>query len=163
MEAIVDIYELIHEQEQKKQVQIGWIPGVYPVEATAQAALSRGDLFVYEEEGVILASAIINKIQVDCYADGEWLYDTEDAKIMVLHTLVVSPAVSKRGIGRSFVAFYESYAKECGCDVLRMDTNAINVVARDLYRKLGYREAGIVSCDFNGIPNIQLVLLEKKI
>lgn len=133
------------------------------MEATAQAALLRGDMFVYEEEGSILASAIINQTQVDSYVDGDWDYEADDTKVMVLHTLVVSPVVSKRGIGRKFVSFYESYAKECGCEVLRMDTNAINVVARKLYASLGYREAGIVPCDFNGIPNIQLVLLEKKI
>ena len=42
-----------------------------------------------------------------------------------------------------------------------MDTNAINRRARALYHKLGYREAGIVPTTFNGIPGVDLVLLEK--
>lgn len=36
-----------------------------------------------------------------------------------------------------------------------------NAVARGLYKKLGYKEIGIVPTEFNGIPDVQLVLLEK--
>ena len=63
---------------------------------------------------------------------------------MVLHTLVVSPYCVKKGIGTKFVAFYEQYAKENNCPELRMDTNAKNLVARKLYKKLGYKEVSIV-------------------
>lgn len=161
IDAISGIYERIHMHEQRKLMQIGWLPGVYPVRGTAEAALERGDLFVYEEKGSILASAIINQTQVDVYAQGNWAYSAADDKVMVLHTLVVDPDANKRGIGKSFVEFYEQYARECGCTVLRMDTNEKNAVARAFYKKLGYREAGIVPCEFNGIPNVMLVLLEK--
>ena len=54
-------------------------------------------------------------------------------------------------------------ARENGCTVLRMDTNAKNAAARRLYQKLGYAEPDIVPCTFNGIPNVRLVLLEKKL
>ena len=80
---------------------------------------------------------------------------------MVLHTLVVDPAFGGKGCGKAFVAFYEEYARTHGCPYLRMDTNARNQAARRLYRHLGYREAGIVPCEFNGIPGVQLVCLEK--
>lgn len=158
-----EIYDKIHENEAKKAVSIGWVKGVYPTIKTAENALKRGDLFVFEEDGRILASAIINKTQVDVYENGNWLYFAPDEKIMVLHTLTVDPDEGKRGIGRAFVEFYESYAKENGCSVLRMDTNEINFVARRFYEKLGFREAGIVPCEFNGIPGVNLVLLEKRI
>ena len=38
-----------------------------------------------------------------------------------------------------------------------------NTGALALYKKLGYTEAGIVAGTFNGIPNVQLVCLEKKV
>ena len=50
-----------------------------------------------------------------------------------------------------------------GCAYLRMDTQAINQGARRLYAGLGYRETGLVPCVFNGIPDVQLVCLEKKL
>ena len=64
-------------------------------------------------------------------------------------------------MGSGFVAFYEQYARENGCVCLRMDTNEINAPARALYRRLGYREAGVVPCDFQGLGQIRLVCLEK--
>ena len=42
--------------------------------------------------------------------------------------------------------------------MLRMDTNEKNAAARRLYARLGYREADIVPCAFNSIPNVRLVL-----
>ena len=160
--AVAKIYEKIHQCEQAGKVQTGWIPGIYPVEDTAKAAHKRDDLFVYEKDGKILAAAIINQTQVDIYAKGNWTYPAADSKVMVLHTLVVDPDAGKKGIGRQMVAFYEAYAWEKGCSVLRMDTNVRNKTARMMYHKLGYQEAGTVSCVFNGIPDVQLVLLEKK-
>ena len=93
IDAVAAIYAHIHEQERTGKATIGWLPGIYPVRGTAEAALAR----------------------------------------------------------------------ENGCTVLRMDTNAKNAAARRLYQKLGYAEPDIVPCIFNGIPNVQLVLLEKKL
>lgn len=163
LDAVSEIYEYIHAKEQRGELTIGWLPGVYPVRATAKAALEREDLFVYEEAGAVLAAGILNHAQMDSYADGDWRIPAADREVMVLHTLVVEPAAAQRGIGRAFVRFYEEYGRKNGCKSLRMDTNERNAVARRFYAACGYREAGVVSCDFNGIPNIHLVLLEKGI
>ena len=87
----------------------------------------------------------------------------EDRDVFVLHTLTVDPDLSGRGIGCAVVQFYEDTARALGCTVLRMDTNEKNAAARRLYARLGYREADIVPCAFNSIPNVRLVLLEKKL
>lgn len=44
---------------------------------------------------------------------------------------------------------------------MRLDTNAKNARARKMYKSLGYEEVGIVDTTFNGIPGVELVLLEK--
>ena len=160
--AVAQIYADIIAREGETP-RTGWLPGVYPTGDTAAAALARGELFVYEEEGAVLAAGTLNQTQVDVYALGHWQYPAPPEEVMVLHTLVVSPAASGRGLGRRFVGFYEDYARTHGCTVARLDTNAINLPARALYGGLGYREAGVVPCDFNGIPGVSLVLLEKKL
>ncbi|MBR3795829.1 MAG: GNAT family N-acetyltransferase [Clostridia bacterium] len=157
------IYEGIHTAEEAGQASIGWARGVYPTEATAQAALERGDLFVQENEGEIVGAAIINQIQVDVYAGAAWRYPAEDDEIMVLHTLTIAPHAARKGYGRAFVAFYEEYARKHGCRYLRMDTNERNARARTMYRALGYEEIGIAPTVFNSIPGVNLVLLEKKL
>lgn len=157
------IYEHIHDAEEAGEVTIGWERGVYPVEQTAIDALDRGDLYVYENDGDILATAIINQIQVDTYYEANWDYEATDDEVLVLHTLVVDPSHKQGGIGQEFVAFYENTAREMNCPVLRMDTNARNAIARKLYKKLGYHEADILPIVFNGIPGVNLVHLEKKL
>ena len=159
--AVTVIYDKLHTEEEAGRATIGWIRGVYPTEDTARQALSRGDLFVQEDGGAIVGAAIINQTQVDAYYGGPWQYAAEDNEVMVLHTLVIDPDAAGRGFGKQFVAFYEDYAIQNGCKVLRMDTNSRNLRARAMYGRLGYREAGIVPCVFNGIAGVGLVLLEK--
>lgn len=162
--AIAEIYEDIHTEEESGRVFIGWERGVYPVKATAEAALERDDLFVGEdEEGNLVGAAIINQQQVDVYEGAAWIYPARDEDVMVLHTLVISPKLVGRGYGEVFVRFYEDYARQQKCKVLRIDTNERNLRARAMYKKLGYRESDMVPCRFNGMDGVHLVLLEKQV
>ena len=181
--AIAAIYEHTHDAEEAGLTTIGWIRSIYPKRETALAALERGDLYVAvasaEEmceaqrgdkfkrlmvsDGICIATAIINQLQVDVYADVDWSYAASDDEVLVLHTLAVDPAYRKCGCGRDFVAFYEKLAAEMGCKALRMDTNERNAIARRFYAGIGYREAGIVPTVFNGIPGVNLVMLEKAV
>lgn len=161
---ITEIYDRILVEEECGRQAVGWVRGVYPTEQTALDALAAGDLFVMEERGIITAAARINREQVPVYEDVPWKYsDALTEQVMVLHTLVVDPAMAGRGYGSAFVEFYERYAMENRCPYLRMDTNEKNTAARRLYGRLGYREAGIVPCVFNGISGVRLVCLEKRL
>ena len=161
IENVAQIYSDVIAGEEKGQAFTGWQRDVYPVKATAENALERQDLFVAEDGGGIVATAIINKLQVDVYEGAPWTYNAPENEVMVLHTLAVSPKHFGKGIGRKFVEFYEQFALSCGCRYLRMDTNENNTKARAMYKKLGYKEIGIVDCIFNGIKGVGLVLLEK--
>lgn len=163
LQAITEIYSDIHSAEENGSICVGWIRGIYPTEKTAMLSLQRGDLFVEEDEGRIVGAAIINQQQVDVYKTAKWNYIAPDDEVMVLHTLVISPMVSGKGYGKSFVNFYEEYALAHNCHYLRMDTNEINKQARAMYQKLGYKEAGVIPCVFNGIEGVGLVMLEKRL
>lgn len=161
IKAIAAIYEDIHTEEEKGALCIGWQRGIYPTEKTAADSVAKGDMFVCERNGLVIAAAKINNEQVDVYCGASWKYPADDKEIMVLHTLVVSPEFMHEGIGKEFVKFYEEYALNCGCPYLRMDTNERNKRARTFYKNAGYTEIGIVPCVFNGIDGVNLVLLEK--
>ena len=163
IDAVERLYDAIHTAEENGKQTIGWIRGVYPVRATAEDALRRNDLFVLENAGAICGAGIINQTQVDVYRQGNWKYEAPDDQVCVLHTLVISPEHAGKGYGRAFIAYYEQFAAEHGCAELRIDTNAKNIAARSMYKKHGYTEIGIVPTVFNGIPDVQLVLLEKHI
>lgn len=165
LEGIMKVYNAIHDAEEKGLVNVGWKRDIYPILQTASDALTRGDLFVLKENNRIVGTAIINQVQLDSYAEGNWLYSALPQEVMVLHTLVIDPLQRGKGYGSSFVNFYENYAIDNDCHILRMDTQEKNISARKLYAKLGYREAGVLSISdgFNGLPDIKLVLLEKQI
>lgn len=163
IDRITEIYMAVHKAEEQGKLVIGWNRNIYPVRQTAVDAVGRGDLFVLEEDGMIKATAIINQIQVAEYRDCTWKYEAADDEVMVLHTLVVDPEAQSGGCGRQFVGFYEQYALDHNCPYLRMDTNEKNLRARAFYKKLGFAEPGIVPCIFNGIPDVRLVCLEKKL
>lgn len=155
LDAVTAIYDAIIAEEEAGRAVTGWKCGIYPVRATAEAALTRGDLFVAELDGRVAAAAVLNQIQVDVYAGAPWEHDAPDEEIFVMHTLVVDPAAGRRGLGRAFETFYEA------CRYLRIDTNVRNTRARALYQKLGYKEIAVAPCTFNGLDGVQLVLLEK--
>lgn len=163
LDDIEKIYDRIHDAEEQGQCTVGWIRAVYPTRKTAEDALNRKDLFAMKENGQLVATAIINQIQVAEYQKVTWKQRVKEDAVMVLHCLAVDPAQMRNGYGKAFIAFYETYARQCGCTALRMDTNAKNTRARKLYQTLSYEEVGIVPCVFNGIPNVQLVCLEKDI
>ena len=192
LDAVSRIYNDIHTAEEAGICTIGWLRDVYPTRKTAEDAISRQDLFVLEEDesgsalddeisngvfegssdgipdktsdrisGRIVGAAIINQIQVDVYADAPWEFDTD--QVCVLHTLVISPEAAGKGYGTAFVSYYENMALEHGLPELRIDTNARNTAARKMYHKLGYKEIAVVPVTFNGIPGVDLVLLEKNL
>lgn len=151
IDAVALIFEHILEEQEKGNYTIGWQRGVYPTRNTVVTALEKDDLFVMEEDGDIVAAMRLNQEQMPEYKKCQWEYPAEDDQVMVMHTLVVEPSVIKQGYGGKMVDFYEKYAKENHCPYLRIDTNALNSRARAMYKKYGFKEIGIVPCDFNGI------------
>lgn len=160
---VAQIYEKIHTEEEAGRTTTGWKRGIYPTEQTALDAFACGKLYVLEESGQILAAARIDQNQLPAYAEVKWQFPAEDQEVLVLHTLVVDPRAAGQGRARAFMRFYEDTARAAGRKCLRIDTNERNQRARKLYHSLGYREAGIIPCEFNGLEDIQLVCLEKMV
>ena len=161
IDAVVNIYDELHQAEKDGFITVGWIRDVYPTRVTAEKSIERKDLFVLEENGMILGAGIINQLQMKEYQDAPWEHKVSDNQVCVLHTLVISPKAIMKGLGKKFVGFYEDYAKENNLHELRIDTNERNLTARMMYSRLGYKEISVVPTVFNGIPDVNLVLLEK--
>jgi len=162
---VTEIYEDVHTMEELGDIVIGWQRDVYPTRWTAEDAVVREDLYVLESpDGEIVASAIINNKQVDgVYDRGDWKYEADDNEVLVLHTLTVSPNHMRKGYAGEFLRYYEAMATIGNCKALRLDTGSRNRLARRMYESYGYREAGIIQCEFNGLEGVNLVLLEKKL
>lgn len=110
LERVSEIYERIHDEEEKGNTKTGWVRNVYPTIDSARQALERKDLFVLTDENGISASAIINQIPVKEYENADWSRVVEKNEVMVLHCLAVDPKRKGKGYGSSFVSFYQ---EEC--------------------------------------------------
>lgn len=159
LEAVVRIYEEIITEEEKGHSGIGWVRGVYPTHETAETALQDGSLYVLETDGAVVGSARIDHEQPPAYATIPWHQQLPPEKVLVLHTLTVSPAAHGHGYGSTIMAFYEAMAREQGC-CMRIDTNVKNS-AQHFYFKLGYAPRGVIPCEFNGIRGVNLLCMEK--
>lgn len=161
--AVEEIYLAVLDEEDRGRSFAGWRRGIYPTRETAVSAQKRGELFVLDEGGAILACAVINSRQPAEYKNAHWKYAASDGEVMVLNTLAVHPSSKGRGCGRKMVDFYERYGRERGCLVLRMNTQVINMPALAFYKKLGFEEAGVIKRNLHGIPNVKIICLEKKL
>ena len=157
------IYDAVLQGEETGRTVVGWVRGIYPTPELFRTSLDEGILFVCERDGMIAAAARINQVQAEEYSRVSWTILAPPEQVMVLHTMAIHPTMQRKGIATDFVRFYEQYAAKQGCTVLRLDTNFTNAPGRTLYPKLGYREAGVVSCTFNGIEGVDLLCYEKSL
>lgn len=115
--------------------------GVYPTREDAENALSKGALYVYDEDGKILGSIIVDKDQPDEYEKIGWPSHAPAEKAMVIHLVMVCPDAAGKGIGSSLVKYAMERARQHSCEAVRLDTGAQNIPAASLYKKLGFQLA----------------------
>lgn len=140
--AIAAIYNALLDREEQGLLTTGWTRGIYPTEQTALDALTAGTLYVLEDEGRVTAAAKIDQHQMPQYAQCPWQYEAPPERVLVLHTLVVDPAVKGKGYGTAFVRFYEQLGRETGRNCLRIDTNARNTPCPHPVRPSGLYRGG---------------------
>lgn len=161
IDSVAEIYNRIHDYTENGILYTGWIRDIYPTRLAAMEAHTKGELFVEYMDGIIVGSAIINKVQLEIYKNAPWKYFANSDEVMVIHTLTIDPAIKRCGLGNKFMEFYEKYALQNNCKYLRLDTNEKNIEARKFYKKLKFDEIAILPTQFNNIGMVNLVLLEK--
>lgn len=158
---IADIYDRLIDYETETVSYTSWIKGVYPTRHEPETAVPLGTMYVFEEDGKVLASMILNQNQAEAYYEMPWKYKAPDEKVLVIHTLCVDPDEKGQGIGKSMVAFAEEHAKINGCDVIRIDTCTTNIPAQKMYAKLGFESVGTKHVMHHGVLDMTLLYLEK--
>lgn len=113
--------------------------GIYPTRRDAEKALKNKALYVYEENGIVLGSIILDGQQPDEYKNIDWPSQAPDEKVKVIHLLMVRPGIKGKGIGSALVNDAIEIAKQNSCKAVRLDTGSQNVPAATLYRKLGFQ------------------------
>lgn len=113
-----------------------WTDG-YPQESVIRGDLSRGQLFVYEQNARILGVFCYFQGEEPDYArihEGAWL---QDGAYGVVHRIAV--AAGSRGIGAACLT--DAFSR---CGNLRIDTHRDNIPMQRLLAKTGFRYCGII-------------------
>lgn len=125
--------------------------GVYPTRRDAEKALQDGALYVYQENGVVMGSIILNGQQPDEYRKINWPSQADDEEVNVIHLLMVRPCAGGKGIGSALVNYAVEIARKHSCTAVRLDTGEQNIPAASLYKKLGFQLAAVSSIKVGGI------------
>lgn len=138
---IEDIYNEHFAYEMEHGAFTVFKKGVYPTRKDAEKAVSAGTLYVYEEQGNIAGSIIVDQVQPEEYRDIPWKRPLGREEVMVIHLLMVRPSMAGRGIASALVQYALEFAKSSACKAVRLDTGKQNIPAVSLYQKLGFQIA----------------------
>ena len=68
IDAVAAIYAHIHEQERTGKATIGWLPGIYPVRGTAEAALVRENGCTVLRMDTNAKNAAARRLSTSCFS-----------------------------------------------------------------------------------------------
>ena len=140
--SIAKLYDRVIDYQAENGRYMSWIKNVYPTAQTASDALSLDTLYVYDANGKIAASVILNCIQPDEYKAIKWTTASDERDAIVIHTLCVDPEFMGMGIGSELLSFTKKLAKSLNCASIRLATNSKNTGAIHLYEKNGFTIIG---------------------
>lgn len=123
--------------------------GGYPHRAVIEADAARGDSYVVEDDGVVIATAMIGfagERDYDRIDEGAWLTSctSESPCYGVVHRVAVASDVKNRGTATFLLARAEDLARANGSASVRIDTHPGNAPMRRLLAKAGYAQCGII-------------------
>lgn len=101
----------------------------------------KGEGFVYEEDGKVLAYMALNELCDEEYNDLNW---KTSPPFIVLHRLYVKPTAQGKGISSKMIRFAEEFAIQNQYQSIRFDAFSLNDTANIVYTKKGYELVGTV-------------------
>lgn len=116
----------------------GWKKGIYPIREDAEKGILENNLFVFEKEGSIAGTIILNHEPEEVYNRVDWHNEFSYEDILVIHTLAVHPEFLQQKIGKKLIDFALDYAKKRQMKAVRLDVYEKNTPAIHLYENAGF-------------------------
>ncbi|ARI78455.1 GNAT family N-acetyltransferase [Halobacillus mangrovi] len=129
----------------------------YPNKAYFDECIENEWLYVLMGNSSILGHVVLSEWQSQEWKVIPW----EKENPTVIHSLMISPTLQGKGLGTAFVKLCEAYAMDKGYDSVRLDGFKGNVMALQLYRKLGYKKRGSVFFNSKPIDHQAYICFEK--
>lgn len=164
IDAVVETYDEHFAYEKQHTAYTVFQKGVYPTRRDVVRAVRHGSLYIAEWQGKVAGSMIADTCQPAAYGQVDWQYQAVPGQAMVLHLLLVRPAMSGHGVATALVRYVSRLADETGCTTVRLDTGVQNRPALQVYTTLGYTIAATGAMKVgDSIFHRQHVFLEKPV
>ncbi len=138
---IVQIMSIINEAKEYLQSQNvnQWQDG-YPNEETIESDIELSRSFVVEDEGEIIATAMLEVADDPTYQiiEGEWL---NDQPYLVVHRIAVAEKCKAKGVAKFII---DEAIKLFDPTDIRMDTHEKNISMQRFLNKYGFKYCGII-------------------
>lgn len=108
----------------------------YPSKAAFENDLSRSELFVIENQALVIGAIVISSLMDEEYKNVEWL--TPNKNNRYIHRLCVDPIHQKNGYARALLDFAEDKSKGEGVTSIRLDTFSQNPRNLKFYKNRNY-------------------------
>lgn len=139
---IAILYDKVIDYQLENGGYMSWIKGVYPTRQTAISAHLLNTLYVYEKDGAIKGSVILDCDQPEEYESILWNTKAISKPALVIHTLCVDPNYMGLGIASEMLTYSKELAQALECASIRLATNSKNSIAISLYEKNGFSITG---------------------
>ncbi len=110
----------------------------YPSKQIFENDIQQNELFVLEDNAVILGTIVISSLMDEEYAPVKWL--VPNGKSIYIHRLAVHPSQQGKGYARQLMAFAENFARVNGITSVRLDTFSKNLRNQKFYEVRGYQK-----------------------
>lgn len=108
----------------------------YPNALAFETDVDRNELYVLEENNIIIGSIVISVVMDEEYKPVKWLTRTNN---IYIHRLCIHPEQQGKGYAQLLMDFAEHYAKENNYDSVRLDTFSKNIRNQKFYEQRGYK------------------------
>ena len=118
---------------------VGWKKDIYPAPEFLKESICSGELYIVEDDGMIIGAMVLNHLHNDEYRKIRWPVQADDSEVLVIHALGVRPSHRGKGCAKQMVHFAIDYAIGKQQKAVRIDVLKGNQAAKRLYSGMGFR------------------------
>jgi len=112
----------------------------YPSEKYFEFCISKEEVYILEDNGIVIGTVILNEEPVDEWQKIEWKYQNE--KPLVIHGFAIEPAFQDKGYEKALYDFCEEFAIKKDYRVIRLDVFPENAQNVYFWEMRGFEKSG---------------------
>jgi len=137
-EKVINFYYQLIDDMQGMEYHPKWQKGVYPDPKEVELAIQNDEMYIYEQDGIVISAMRVNHAATEGYEKVKWKVDASENEVYIIHMLGVALYHQGCGVAKQMVKFVIEKAREEGQKAIRLDVLCGNIPANRLYEAMGF-------------------------